>query len=506
MSGGKYVVGGTIALGAKDRSEHVHPEAYFDKLKYTDTKYVILWDEETKRGWLMNGTSALLHLVRLSLKADREGRYSHRLVFDEEKLQDDGSHGPCSAAYVLSNQVNQELEVWPGKTELVTEQETKSQLNDGQTESTRSQKRKRGYTLFEDRVEQQYAILELVLESQLYLQRKDGINLKLRARKHLEGWDFREMAIGKTIRPRVATLHAFGCGWVDFARSIEAVTLFGKGFGDILQPAQTKNMCSEWQRLPKGKYYLATSLYDLNMVMDDFGSKAADGTEVIHDLVWHSPHHPYAYCSKCGHHKLGESVRNLVSKHHDPVQVFCPQWSSVFRKTRRPGQLGQAGVVVFGHTVSWPYLWKGEKRQDAREENLLEMPPNTLDPPAVLIVSSQTMFESESTTNDTSVVSSSAREDDSSYERQSHTSYSHHSASKIQGPSTIRRQIQQPEEARILQKIEYGVDITRQDESVSQEELASASSFREHKEGTPRAALRKKQRVLSLSQRYSAEP
>jgi len=261
-------------------------------------------------------------------------------------------HGPCSAANVLSNQVNQELEVWPGKTELSTEQEIKSQLNKREPESTHSQRSKRGYTLFEDRVEQQYAILELVLETQLYLQRKDGINLKLRARKHLEGWDFREMAIGKTIRPRVATLHAFGCGWVDFARSIEAVTLFGKGFGDILQPAETQKMCSKWQRLPRGQYYLATSMYDLNMIMDDFGSTAADGTEVINDFVWHSPHRPYACCSKCEDHRLGNNVKHLVSKHHDPVQVFCPKWSTVFRTTRSPGQLGQDGVVVFGHTVS----------------------------------------------------------------------------------------------------------------------------------------------------------
>lgn len=46
----------------------------------------------------------------------------------------------------------------------------------------------------------------------------------MRVRKHLEGWDFVEIATDHEPRPRVATLEAMGWGWVDFIRSIDAIT------------------------------------------------------------------------------------------------------------------------------------------------------------------------------------------------------------------------------------------------------------------------------------------
>lgn len=65
------------------------------------TKYVVLWEEQVKRGWLVNGTSALLQLVRMSLMVYSQGSFSSMLLFDENKLENAAEHEPSSAVKVL---------------------------------------------------------------------------------------------------------------------------------------------------------------------------------------------------------------------------------------------------------------------------------------------------------------------------------------------------------------------------------------------------------------------
>lgn len=69
-----------------------------------------------------------------------------------------------------------------------------------------------------------------------HLAGRDGVNLKTRVRKHLEGWDFIDLATDEDPIPRVATIPTLGHGWVDFIRSIGAITLFGRGFCELIQP------------------------------------------------------------------------------------------------------------------------------------------------------------------------------------------------------------------------------------------------------------------------------
>lgn len=48
-----------------------------------------------------------------------------------------------------------------------------------------------------------------------------------RVRTHLEGWDFCDLATDRDLRPRIATLLALRYGWVDFIRSVKAITVLG---------------------------------------------------------------------------------------------------------------------------------------------------------------------------------------------------------------------------------------------------------------------------------------
>ncbi|KAK0620918.1 hypothetical protein B0T14DRAFT_522380 [Immersiella caudata] len=43
-----------------------------------------------------------------------------------------------------------------------------------------------------------------------------------------------------------------GKSWVDFIRAIQAITLFGEGFGDLFTPIQTAASCTRWNTVPEG--------------------------------------------------------------------------------------------------------------------------------------------------------------------------------------------------------------------------------------------------------------
>jgi hypothetical protein len=347
-----FTAGATFAPRVRHISPHFVRDVYEQKLMWIDTKYVVLWDEETKRGWLVNGTSALLHLVRMSLRLYKKD-YPDELLFDERMMQNAPERDAVSARRVLKHSRNRRLEVWRGKSENVEETD---QNIAGDGEISASRKRKSSRYLFEHLVEQKYGVLELLMESHKQLAGSNGINLKLRMRKHLEGWNFEDLASERDPEPRIATLQALGYGWVDFAHSLKAITLFGRGFGEIFRPSESERICSQWLRLPKGEYYLATSLSDLNNIMRRSGERQGEDTEVVRGLLWHSPMDPFTPC-RCLDHGNIRTSGELCTENHNPVQAFFPKGlirgSMLFPRPRKPENLNDSGAVIFGHTMSW---------------------------------------------------------------------------------------------------------------------------------------------------------
>lgn len=126
------------------------------------------------------------------------------------------------------------------------------------------------YTRFKHVVEKQHALLEQMIEHQFHAEDRPGLDMKLRVRKHLEGWDFRDViATSKAQRvyPRIMVLRSLARGWVDFAAHIRAVTLFGRHFGDLIVPADRTLMCDHWARVPTGQTCLAIPVSTLRGVM-----------------------------------------------------------------------------------------------------------------------------------------------------------------------------------------------------------------------------------------------
>ena len=217
---------------------------------------MVLWDERDKRGWLVNGTGALLHLLRTSLAYENESEFKSVFLFQWESWKEASiTHSSNSALQVLLDQSNMKLRIFPEKPEAWDEE-------DGQ---------QRFYCVG-DRFEQLYDILEKMIEHEADINGKEGININPNPQTRLEGWDFSDIARCRgPFYPRVEFFPTLSDGWTNLVREINATTLFGRGFGELIQPAGTGRPCSFWMDLPKSKYYLAGCTSDIKKLADDFG-------------------------------------------------------------------------------------------------------------------------------------------------------------------------------------------------------------------------------------------
>lgn len=282
----------SMALAQRHRAKHYTPKDYMGMLMWVREVYFVMWDEEDKTGWLVNGTTALLHLARARLHSfNRDREFSDSVEIKPEHLQDEGpNHHPISASKTLQKRENRMLRMWVGsyKEVVKTKRDPPTPGSpEGQAETTREFEETS--FLFEHFVEELVNKIEIAFDHQQDKAGHNGINLKRHPRQHLEGWDFAEFLRGSEISPRQAKLEFGGWGWVNFTRSIGAINLMGKGFGQLIRPARCDGVCEEWQSVKTGRYYMAASVYDLKDI-------ARGNALKLSGLLWHSPENALAEC------------------------------------------------------------------------------------------------------------------------------------------------------------------------------------------------------------------
>lgn len=356
LSGGKFVTGGvSITPGVRDTPIHISRDDYVSKLEWIATKYVVLWDEGSKRGWLINGTTALLHLVRASLVHNATSKIKKAFLFKPEDMTESKRpYAADSAMDVLLDQQNKELKIYVGKVEM-SEKATGLIEDDAQSKVP---EKKTTYVRLEDRVEYFYHVLEKMIDHQIQIESRSGMDMKLRIRKYLEGWEFRELAMRRDpLSPVVKTLPTIAKGWVDFTREIHAITLFGRGFGDIIRPADPETTCQVWSQLPSNKYYLAASVLDIKDIIDlDDNWIRSEIPSVVHicdSLIWHVPGHLFESCHCDRRH-------DQETQHSDVVQVLFPmKWKPMLQKRLTGFRLQDnlSGAVIFGHNSGFKWFW-----------------------------------------------------------------------------------------------------------------------------------------------------
>ncbi|KAL9473956.1 hypothetical protein ACSS6W_008336 [Trichoderma asperelloides] len=141
---------------------------------------------------------------------------------------------------------------------------------------------------FQDLVDDIYNILEKMIVHQSEAANQDGVRLKSRVRKHLDGWEFDDIVENEDCRPRVATLEVMGHGWVNFIEEVGAVVLLGKDFGEIIRPSNTERLCDHWSQMPVDEYYLGACVSDLANIIRFHGDGEAENLKLTNNISWHS--------------------------------------------------------------------------------------------------------------------------------------------------------------------------------------------------------------------------
>lgn len=325
VSPGRCLVGGpAFSLGTKDTPVHVSRSGYIPRLQWIATKYVLLWDESEKRGWLVNGTSALLHIVRASLAYNNTDKFNFAFIFRESGFQESATPFTADSAIdMLINPKNLALKLY---------------------------REKDGYLLLESRIEYFYNILEKLIDHQADIAGERGVNMADKPRRYLEGWEFNDLAMSRDpLYPRVASLEPRGKSWVDFIRAIHAVTLFGRGFGDVIKSTGA-DICEYWAEMPKQKYYLAACLSDLSQLVRDNHVHKESQVRVSQEIIWHTPTSLYGTCRCKG--ILGQD-------HSDPVQSLLPSaMSKILLPRKLDIPLESPGAIIFGHNSSFPWIYE----------------------------------------------------------------------------------------------------------------------------------------------------
>lgn len=342
---GKLIPNGpTFVIGARDTPEYIGRSGNIRRLKWISTKFVLLWDERDKRGWLINGTTALLHIVRAFLSHAKEDNFKSAFYFKDGDLQEaETPFTADSATAVLLNAHNRHLKIY------------EEDDDDGDE------------YLLKTQIDHFYNILEQLIVHQADISGHYGSKLRNNPRRNLEGWDFEDVAKEcPTIYPRVATIAEAGKGWVDFIRAIPAVTLVGRGFGDIIKPAG-REQCDYWSTLPMKRYYIASCASDLDRLMKEAGSHPDGHALLCDNLLYHAPDSVYMSC-QC---TVAPGQRRC-----EPVRTLIPSEMSAgipFRK--HPRKSGDLGAVILGYNSYLPLIW-GDNGSPRRGELIETEPPS----------------------------------------------------------------------------------------------------------------------------------
>lgn len=346
LNGGKFITAGfQFAIGIKDVPVHISCKPYVQKLRWVSSKFIILWDVAEERGWLVKGISALLHLIRASLKYYETDAFGTALLSRYNDIQE-----PSTASRddypirILLDERNMKLPIYPEKDEVQLE-DNESTMQDPR----RAPKTRKRYYRVEDRVEELYETLEKLIDHQINAAGQAGMKMKAHARRRLEGWDFKDLASDKDpVYPHVMTLHALGKGWVDFTRSIQVVTLFGRGFGEIIRPS-TAVACHYWSEVPRHKFYLAACVNDLQQIMETDGDPTVNPMRICNGILWYSSNAAFDAC-RC--------TKSRDSRHSDFVQTLWPLSLERLLPRRERLFLQKKGAVIFGHNVHFKWKWE----------------------------------------------------------------------------------------------------------------------------------------------------
>lgn len=287
------------------------------RLKSIGDKFIVLHDIEVRKAWLVDGVSALLHLIRANLTYDHhQDDYGAACLLKPEALQAKGeSSGRKMAFETLRDSGNMKLHLY--RKASTVHEEGKAEVD-------------ADFYCLVDAAKYIMHILEQIVDHQADERAESSVGYRIRTSPwtQLEGFDFMDIAIkSDLIWPRVTTLHADGEGWVGLTRAIYATTLFGKGFGELLEPVRgsgDRNHCVKccWNsNVPKDRDVLAVSISELERIVERRGSKADTYWRLVENFYLDFPPELFSACSRnehrgC-HQQRVQKIRRSANHNHE---------------------------------------------------------------------------------------------------------------------------------------------------------------------------------------------
>lgn len=346
FEGGSEIIGGVhMAINVKEKPFWLEREKdYPSLLKWISRQPIVFYDTSSSRAWLIDGASALLHLVRISLYMDsNDPESTYDWVFDPRQLQDDwnGCTGRLAALKTLTNLANRNQNLYVVSKKIVS----------GQTMVE--------YSTLEERVVKILHCLEILIDRQIKVASQDGITIPqaLPALKSasIVGFDTLDILdpLGP-ILPRIQHGSMLGHGWRDLVPAMGIMTIFGDGFGELIRPGTPSAVCQRWGQIPIGSDYLCTSLSTMKMLyekrMTRMWPELGIG-EVTEKIVWLSPSQIAEPC-EC---RSGSHVHPVSRCQVNPVQYLMSKRLRNLRSLPRSmplvdlKKLKAEGAVIFGH-------------------------------------------------------------------------------------------------------------------------------------------------------------
>ncbi|KPM44557.1 hypothetical protein AK830_g2031 [Neonectria ditissima] len=285
VEGGSNLIGGlSISIGKRDKPVYLQrAKSYSGLLDWISVQPVVFYDVEDHRAWLVDGASALLHLVRASIEQDKSRpAYRSKWRFDGTLEGNQSPNGYQSAVEVLGNFDNLNLPLY-----------------------------------IDDEIMQDVQVL---IDYQAQIAAQDGYWFRQSSKmlfKSLVGFDFWDVAKPSgPIQQRAHYLGTAGHGWIDYVRSVKATTIFDIVWSSryqlfsqcaCLQPppeATTLHIDPVQLLLPKGqKIHLSVPKLCSEITLKDLGDNGA--------VVF--GHTPYRIGPKQKEGKLPEQDQRLAN-------------------------------------------------------------------------------------------------------------------------------------------------------------------------------------------------
>ncbi|KAI1021931.1 hypothetical protein LB504_007514 [Fusarium proliferatum] len=346
--GSPVTVGLMLDFNKKEKPFWLQREKdYPSLLNWVKLQPVVFYDVEQRRAWLVDGASALLHLVRISLHLDiNDPESAYDWVYDPSELKEHwpGVGSRQAALQTLKDWQNRALYVY-----IVNKH-----VDPNGVLITK-------YSTFEERVKIILHSIERLIDRQAQAASQDGIKISqtLDPRRDIVGFDIVDVIDPSVpLHPRVQHLNSWGHGWIDLIPTIGITALFGREFGDLIRADEPDMICPSWRSVPVGKDYLAASISTTQMLHEKRLLRMEPGLiggELTKKITWVAAKEASLHC-KCLKSQGSSDVQTAGAEcNHNPVQFLAKRWwSRTIPHGLKPVQLGSLdpeGAVIFGHTV-----------------------------------------------------------------------------------------------------------------------------------------------------------